>query len=358
MKEIIVKKNEAGQRLDKLLHKILPQASMGFLYKMLRKKNITWNGKKADGSEKTEVGDCIRFFLADETFDKFAGQTKASANAFHEKEQGGSRAKTSEYQKAYRFLKEIRVLYESGDVLFVHKPAGVLSQKASPTDLSLNEWLIGYLLAKGKLSEEELRTFHPSVCNRLDRNTSGIVVCGISLAGSQKMNAVLKQRSVHKYYRLLVKGTVSKEVELQGWLLKDETSNKVEIFLDEAFPHLKKDGQKHCSRVETRYYPVKRGVITGKNNQSYPVSLLEAELITGKTHQIRAHLSSDGHPLLGDYKYGDRGFNEYLKKQYDIEHQLLHAYRLEFPEMEAPFENLSRRVIVDEMPEIYEKLLG
>lgn len=358
MKEIIVKKNEAGQRLDKLLHKILPQASTGFLYKMLRKKNITWNGKKADGSEKTEVGDCICFFLADETFDKFAGQTKKSANAFHEKKQGESRVKASEYQKAYRSLKGIHVLYESEDVLFVHKPAGVLSQKASFADLSLNEWLIGYLLEKGKLSKEELRTFHPSICNRLDRNTSGIVVCGISLAGSQKMNAMLKQRSVHKYYRLLVKGTVPKEVDLQGWLLKDEASNKVRIFLDEAFSHLKKEEQKNCSRVETRYYPVKRGVIAGQNNRSYPVSLLEAELITGKTHQIRAHLSSDGHPLLGDYKYGDRGFNEYLKMQYGIEHQLLHAYQLEFPEMEAPFENLSGRVIVDEMPEIYERLLG
>lgn len=358
MKEVIVKKNEAGQRLDKLLHKILPNASMGFLYKMLRKKNITWNGKKADGSEKTEVGDSIRFFLADETFDKFAGHAGAADDNPKQSKQGDSRVNTGEYRKAYRSLKGIRVLYESEDVLLVHKPAGILSQKAAQADLSLNEWLIGYLLTTGKLSEEQLITFHPSICNRLDRNTGGIVVCGISLIGSQKMNAMLKERSVHKFYRLLVKGTVQKEVDLQGWLKKDEASNKVQILLDNAFAGLKKDEQKNYSRVETRYYPVKNSVITASNGRTYPISLLEAELITGKTHQIRAHLASDGYPLLGDYKYGDRGFNEYLKKQYGIEHQLLHAYRLEFPKLEAPFEDLSGRAIVDEMPELYERLLG
>ena len=174
MQLLTIGKNQAGQRLDKFLKKALPNAGTGFLYKMLRKKNITLNGKKAEGKEILAQGDEVRCFFSEETFATLSGAETVED--------------TSDYRKAYRTLKDICVLYEDEDILLLNKPAGVLTQKAKPEDLSLNEWLIGHLLATDAIKETDLATFHPSVCNRLDRNTSGIVLCGKTLAGSQALS--------------------------------------------------------------------------------------------------------------------------------------------------------------------------
>ena len=171
MQLLTIGKNQAGQRLDKYLKKALPGAGTGFLYKMLRKKNITLNGKKAEGKEILTEGDEVKCFFSEETFASLSG-TKSAED-------------TSDYRKAYRLLRDVCVIYEDDDILLLDKPAGVLTQKAKPEDLSLNEWLIGHLLETGAIKEADLATFHPSVCNRLDRNTSGIVLCGKTLAGSQ-----------------------------------------------------------------------------------------------------------------------------------------------------------------------------
>ncbi|NLL78614.1 MAG: RluA family pseudouridine synthase [Clostridiales bacterium] len=350
MREIIVKENEAGQRLDKLLHKILPDASMGFLYKMLRKKNIVWNGKRADGSEKTVAGDCIQFFLAEETFEKFSGRISLSNG----KKVSKTTLKTAEYQRAFDSFQGIRVLYEDQNVLLLHKPIGILSQKAEAGELSLNEWMCGYLLKKHRFSEEDFLTFRPSVCNRLDRNTSGIVVCGISLAGTQKMNALLKERSVHKFYRLLVKGRITQQAHLTGYLHKDEKTNMVRVLSEKQYRELAEQKKRVYSRIETKYVPIMTRKVKHVQEE---ISLLEVELITGKTHQIRAHLSSIGHPLVGDPKYGDLKWNEVFFREFGIKNQLLHAFRLEFPKLDAPFEALSHRSIVDEMPIEYEQIL-
>ena len=150
MKEFIVNENEAGQRLDKLLGKYLNLAPKSFIYKMLRKKNITLNGKKALGSEVTVLGDDIKFFLSDETFDKF------SKNEFT----------VSDF--------ELDIIYEDKNVILINKPAGILSQKANPEDVSINEHVISYMLKSGQITMEDLNSFRPSVCNRLDRNTPQI----------------------------------------------------------------------------------------------------------------------------------------------------------------------------------------
>lgn len=316
MKEYIIGKNEANQRLDKYLHKLLKEATNGFLYKMLRKKNITLNGKKAEGTEKLKEGDLVKLFLSDETFLKFSGTAVAEPEL-----------------KQLLNGKEnpLNVIYEDEDILIINKPQGMLSQKAKPSDISANEYILDYLLKSGAISEEELKTFRPSICNRLDRNTSGLLIAGKSLKGLQDMAEQLKDRRLKKYYRCIVKGTVAEKKKITGYLKKDEGSNQVQIYSKEV---------PDSRYIETEYTPV----------ETFPdATLLEVHLITGRSHQIRAHLASIGHPVAGDEKYGDHNWNLTLKKKYGIRGQMLHAYRLEFPD---------GRKVTAPVPESFERLTG
>ena len=207
MKTFIIKENEAGQRFDKYLKKLLKEAPSSFVYKMLRKKNIVLNGKKADGSEKLNARDEVKLFLADETYDKFAG---------------------AEVKESFPTT-ALDIVYEDEDILIINKPAGMLSQKAQPSDISANEYIIGYLLQSRALKETDLRTFRPSVCNRLDRNTSGLLTAGKTLKGLQDLSETLKKRTVKKYYLCLVAGCITAPQHLKGYLVKDERQNRVFI---------------------------------------------------------------------------------------------------------------------------------
>ena len=336
MQTFQIKENQAGQRLDKFLHKYMPEAGTGFLYKMLRKKNIVLNGKKAEGKEMLAVGDTVSFFFSDETFSKLTGNTRKSDISATPIRIVN---KISEYKNAYKNIKGIQVIYEDNNILALNKPAGVLSQKDDSGLLSANEWMIGYLLEKGKLTEETLKTFKPSVQNRLDRNTGGIVLCGISLAGSQLLAKLIHDRSLKKFYATIVKGQVLKEAQIPGFLEKNHKTNAVKISQKET---------NGSNEIHTAYKPLSAGD---------KISLLEVELITGKTHQIRAHMASIGHPILGDVKYGDREFNAFYKKQFGITHQLLQAVRVEFPALDIPFDNLSHKVLTVELPAPFKEVL-
>lgn len=318
-----INENEAGQRFDKYLHKLMPKAPSSFFYKMLRKKNIVLNGKKAEGKEKLYMGDEVTLFLAEETFQGFLDENTS----------------TESFRKAYHTLKNISVIFENEHILVADKPSGILSQKAKPEDISLNEWLIGYLLSKREIDEKQLATYKPSVCNRLDRNTCGLVICAKSLPGSQEINRLIAEREVRKFYRTFVKGQITRENIADGFLSKNEASNKVSVF--------EKESDKKGACIQTRYYPL----------QNFSdITLLEVELITGKTHQIRAHLAQQGYPLVGDYKYGDKRINDEYKGKYGISSQLLHACRLEFPGMRGCLKDLSGLVITAREPDVFQTL--
>ena len=316
MKEFQITENEAGQRFDKYLAKLLRNAPKSFFYKMLRKKNITLNGRKATGNEKLNTGDQIRLFLSDETFSKFSQQEQTA-----------------------RAVTDLDIIYEDTDILLINKPVGMLSQPADDKEPSLVEYLTGYLLESGAVTEASLHTFRPSVCNRLDRNTSGLVAAGKSLTGLQELSSLFHDRSLHKFYRCLVNGVIKNEKYIKGYLHKDEKCNKVTVQEKETPGALP---------IETRYRPL------GDNGT---VTLLEVELITGRTHQIRAHLAGTGHPLIGDYKYGRRTLNDEYCRKYGLKSQLLHAHRLEIPEIEGRLSYLSGKEFTAPLPYLFQKIL-
>lgn len=293
--------NEAGQRLDKLLAKTLPKAPKSFIYKMLRKKNITLNDKKAEGAERLEIGDQIKLWLADETIEKFTAEAFVTVKD------------------------QLNILYEDTDILVLNKPAGVLCQKAIAKDVSINEEIISYLLRRQEISPEMLLSFRPAVCHRLDRNTSGVLIAGKSLHGLQVISKLIHDHRIQKYYLCLVHGKITETTYIEGYLLKDEKLNKVRIVAENV---------PGSDRIETEYEPL-------KSNGKY--TLIKVHLITGKSHQIRAHLASVGHALTGDYKYGEPKANDEFAAKYRLKHQFLHCYQMIMP-------------VADELPEISKRI--
>lgn len=316
MQLLTVKENEKGQRLDKLLSKYLNTAPKSFLYKMLRKKNITLNGKRAEGSERLAYGDEIRLFLSDDTIRKFS-QAEEIADT-------GAK---------------LDILYEDQNIVILNKPAGILSQKAEASDISMVELLISYLILSGAISKEQLKSFRPSVCSRLDRNTTGLLAAGKSLAGLQGLSEVYRNRSVLKYYLCLVKGEMQ-EAYLEGYLSKDERTNTATVAKTKSSPN--------ALPVATAYKPL------ASNGE---ITLLRVNLITGRTHQIRAHLSSVGHPVIGDPKYGERKLNQYYAKKYQITSQLLHSYELYLPELFGELSYLSGKHFTAPCPDSFLRLM-
>lgn len=300
MIEIIVGKNENGQRLDRVLEKIFVNANTGFIFKMLRKKNITLNDKKADGKERLWPGASIKLWFSDESFEKLSGKKAGDIKDLEEKRAADK--KSTETFKSY-------IVYEDENTVIINKPAGLLSQKSNENDISVNDLLLDYL----EFDSKALNTFKPSICNRLDRNTSGLMVCGKTLEGLRVNNELIKTKAVSKYYLAVVKGRVEKPGSINAWLYKDEKTNKVTV---------KEKSFESAEFIQTEYEVL---------DYFKDATLLLVKLITGKTHQIRAHLSSISHPIIGDFKYGDKSVNEKFKREYGIKSQLLHSFRLVYP---------------------------
>lgn len=361
MREIQILANDAGQRLNKYLMKYLDAAPSSFVYKMLRKKNITLNGKKAAGDEILADNDIVTLFLSEETIGKFKKQTGSTGAGFDKK----SRPENTKYDdmsgtaifnhvaRKKQNYSNLNILYKTSDILAVHKDAGVLSQKAKADDYSINEMIADYCQKEGLVPSDS--TFKPSVCNRLDRNTSGIILAGISLKGSQYLSRILRTREVEKYYFAVVKGLLDQETEQKAYIKKDSDKNMSEIVSADVFEknaavkndavikgktqksHLRKEEYDY---IETYFTPL-------SSNGTY--TLLKIHLITGKSHQIRAGLRALGHPVIGDVKYGDASVNAYFRNKYGLKSQLLHAGQVILPD---------KTVIDDPLPKLFQDICG
>jgi 23S rRNA pseudouridine955/2504/2580 synthase len=267
--EVVIGRNEAGQRLDRFILRIFGRPSKVFVHKMLRKKRILVNGARADGSYMLAVGDVVKFYISLE------GQTPKV------------------YPKG-----DVDIVYEDENVLLANKPAGLLTQPNAPGGDSL----IGRVIARFESSKEN--GFDPVAVNRLDKNTTGLVICAKNLPTAQILSKLLHDRLVSKIYLGVAQGEIREAITLKGFHSKDEAANI-------SCVSLKGDGREAITRIEPIYY-----------NKAKDLTCLKIYLHTGRSHQIRAHLQSIGHPLLGDVKYGGRRAGG---------RQLLHAYEIGFP---------------------------
>jgi 23S rRNA pseudouridine955/2504/2580 synthase len=288
MKEFIIKKNDAGQRLDKYITKSFPLLPQALMYKYIRNKRIKVNGKRAEISYKLSVDDVISMYINDEFFEPA--------------------------KPKYDFLnagKALKVVYEDANIILIDKPAGILSHpdEGNYTDTAITR-VKRYLYEKGEYNPESEMSFAPALVNRIDRNTCGIIIGAKNAESLRILNEKLKNRELHKYYLCVAIGKLkNKEGIIKGYLEKNEKQNRVYI--------------SEKSNDKTKAIATKYNVLDYKGG----LSLVEVELLTGRTHQIRASFSHLGNPLLGDGKYGTNAQN----KQFGgYKKQFLYSYKLAF----------------------------
>ncbi len=291
MTEITITRNDAGQRADRFLAKAYPNLTPPLVCKLMRKKRIKLNGAKAEPNVKLKEGDILRFYLSEELLSNEAAQR---VNDFRE------------------VSPEIAAVYEDENILLVNKPVGmpVHEDNDNTADTLINR-ILCYLWKKGEYDPDSERSFTPALCNRIDRNTCGIVIAAKNAESLRVLNQKLRDRELAKLYLCAVSGVPEPRcATLTAYLRKLSEENRV-VISDKKTPDNLTIKTKY-SVLETRGEP--------------PVSLVEVDLLTGRTHQIRAHFAHIGHPLLGDGKYGNNRLNKFLGFRY----QALCSYKLAF----------------------------
>ncbi len=286
MRQLTIHKNDAGQRLDKFLQKRFKTMPKSLMYKYLRTKYIKLNGKKVPPDVFLHEGDVLTFYIRDEFFEE---------------------------QERYDFLKagkELDILYEDDNILLIDKKVGVICHQDNRYDTdALNLRVLRYLYEKSAYDPKADKSFTPALCNRIDRNTGGIVIAAKNAEALRVMNQKIRDNELQKRYLCIVKGCPKpKHAVLTAFHRKDERTNTVQIFDKE------KEG---CKKIITEYTVIK---------PSPALSVCEVLLHTGRTHQIRAHMAHIGHPLLGDEKYGNRKLNA----RYRLKRQALYSYKITF----------------------------
>ncbi len=317
MLQLTVKKEESGQTLEKYVRKVLSEAPLSFIYKLFRKKDVKVNGHWQDKKYVLSEDEEVRIYITDEQLEEFKSQRQIK-----------------QYQDISSWI-----IYEDENVLLINKPRGVLVQKGNSNDEALDEMVVSYLSNKGEYHPSEINAYKPAPAHRLDFNTAGIVVFGKNIATLRELSDALNDKSVvSKRYLALVKGKITKGGEISATLVKNAKTGRVFVS-DEGKPSL------------TKYRVV-------KNIGDY--TLLEVELLTGRTHQIRVHMAYINHPVVGDSKYGDYELNKEIEEKYHFKDQFLIAYKLDFHNLNNHLKYLSGKVfeipLSKEFSDLLEKL--
>lgn len=312
--------NEANQRIDKFLKRVLKEAPLSFIYKMFRKKDIKVNGKKANIDYILKENDEVSVYLKEDLLSKF-------------------------HQEA--LLRPVKpnftIIYEDENILVIDKPRGLLIHGDNDEEkrVTLQNMVLNYLSKKQEWDPNNITGFIPSPAHRLDRNTSGIVIFGKNLPSLQLLQDLFRERTkIKKKYLLLVRGITPKSGEINLPLIKDSKLKLVKV-----------------GKIEKGAKPAKT-VYTRIKTFSCGYSLVEAELLTGRTHQLRVHFANISHPIVGDSKYGDFEVNDFFEQMYGFKNQFLHASYFEFlDDIPDPLNYLSNHSFSSKLPKKEQEIL-
>lgn len=313
MKEIVITSNEAGQRFDKFLRKYLKNMSLSAIYKAIRKKDVTVNGKKSSEKYLLNEGDVVNFYLDVEEVKK---------------------------EKSLDFLQieyDFEISYEDENILVVEKMANVLVHPDEGSEFTLTDAVMAYLYDKGEYKPQEERTFAPAPCNRLDRNTEGLVIFAKNFETLRAINEMIRNGDVQKFYMTFVKGKIE-DGTYEAYIVKNPKTNRVNIYKNKVL---------NSKEIITKIATV---------DSIGQFSQIEIDLITGRSHQIRAHLSWLGNPIIGDPKYGDKKSNSYFINKYGVQNQLLVAYKLVFRNCPEKLKYLEGKTITMPLPGLFKKI--
>ena len=362
MIKIEIGKNDKGQRLDRFLKKYFDAAPLSMIYRLIRK-DVKVNGKRGKEATLLEEGDVLTVYITEEQ----AAQLHHGRNSLAGAQYGDGRG-----DKRKKAARQFKVAYEDDEMLIVSKPFGLLTHgDRTEKKNTLANQVAGYLQEKGDYDPAAEQTFRPSPVNRLDRNTTGLVIFGKTAEATRRLAAMFREKGtvqndgsvqraaggeacdrIGKFYLTIVSGRLEDEMVIDGALEKDEATNTVNVYLQDSgrIEHAEASGRIRHNEVSGREKSAgaKRSVtivrpVAWSDEHSSPnarsmgsrktrdiYTLVEAELVTGRTHQIRAHLAAAGFPIIGDSKYGDSRVNKRVKEKYGLTTQLLHAFRLEF----------------------------
>lgn len=289
MKEIFIKENDANQRVDKFVIKSFPKLSTSEVYKYIRKKRVKINNKRCEASNRLSVGDVIQLYINDDLLKQELDLKFLNSN------------------------NQLDVIYEDENILIVNKPVGLIVHEDDKEKIdTLVNRIKKYLYVNGDFNPSSEQSFAPALVNRIDRNTEGLVVAAKNAQALRILNEKFRDRELKKFYLCLTQGKFKNKTGiLNHYLIKDEAKNKV---------YVSDKPEKNSKKISTKY----RVVEELKNNKNLVNSITEIELLTGRSHQIRAHMAYIGHPLVGDIKYGA------TKNLNGVSHQILIAYKLVF----------------------------